>query len=133
VRFAAPELLHAVFLQSSKPTLQSDVFAFASLMLQVINRSTLQYGKVRALQYSQIYTEELPFGKLGEAAAILQIVKGELPPRPIQPIVLERRCDDRVWEVMVDCWQFEPSTRPDMKEVTRRMAALGPYHTVNGQ
>ncbi|KAF8583086.1 hypothetical protein K439DRAFT_1390922 [Ramaria rubella] len=107
-RFMAPERLvppkDAPY--GSRATTHSDVFAFASLMLQ-------------------IYTEDVPFGSLTpEPQAILKLSKGELPPRPTGTLILERGCDDYVWQLMVECWAYDPDKRPTMDYVMKQLRGL---------
>lgn len=70
---------------------------------------------------TQIFTETVPFADLLEAQAIIKLAQGGLPPRPTDPIVLERGCDDEVWNLMTECWRFKAPQRPSMEEVKQRM------------
>lgn len=67
----------------------------------------------------------LPFGDLLETQAVLKIARGDLPPRPVDPIVIERGCDHRVWTLMTNCWKFEPGKRLSMEDVRIQMTAPG--------
>jgi hypothetical protein len=69
----------------------------------------------------QIFTEMMPFGDLLEVQAVIKLIQGRLPPRPIDPVVLERGCGDEIWDLMTECWRFNASERPSMDEVKRRM------------
>jgi hypothetical protein len=69
VGFMALELILPSDGGAPYPTLESNVYTFASLMLQGFQLLTVE----------QIYTERLSFWNLFEAQVILKIVPGELP------------------------------------------------------
>ncbi|KAF8586976.1 kinase-like protein [Ramaria rubella] len=94
VRFMAPESSP----RSSKPSKESDVYAFGSLMLQ-------------------IYTGKVPYSGLNEPQAMLEVAKGHTPSRPIELIVFQRGLNDNVWTLINACWNPDPRKRPTMKEI----------------
>ncbi|KAF8512153.1 kinase-like domain-containing protein, partial [Hysterangium stoloniferum] len=102
IRFSAPELLYPQPGEESRPTPESDVFAFGCFLIQ-------------------LYTEELPFAEIRiEAHLITEIIKGRTPMRPTGAAV-KRGLDDSLWEVASNCWDFDVSQRPKMKRVADRL------------
>ncbi|EJD49204.1 kinase-like protein [Auricularia subglabra TFB-10046 SS5] len=76
VAFAAPERVR----RAVAPTMPTDVYAFAMLVLQA-------------------YTRLPPWAGLGNTAIVSNVRRGEIPPRPALPAP-----SDAWWGVCVQCW-----------------------------
>ncbi|TDL13724.1 hypothetical protein BD410DRAFT_846677, partial [Rickenella mellea] len=107
IRWQAPELLAAVRFDDVeeddvKVTDKSDIYAFASVCLEV-------------------FTGEVPFSNLRDGMVLRAIVIDDRrPARPTGPAT-QRGLDDSMWGLLQDCWQTNPSRRPDMKAVLLRL------------
>lgn len=91
-RYAAPELIEH---NDASVTKYSDTFSFGMLMLECI-------------------TEAPPFSDISREAEIIhvRISKKKNPARPDG-----ERCSDGLWELMCQCWTWEPNERPSMDHV----------------
>jgi len=96
VRYLSPELLTN---DKTLPTMDSDVYSFAMLMLECI-------------------TEETPFSEYSRDAAVIRarIIEEKRPLRPGGPD--PRKCvSGGLWDLMLRCWSTEGDCRPTMGQV----------------
>ncbi|KAG8888858.1 hypothetical protein FRB98_006644 [Tulasnella sp. 332] len=91
--FTAPELLDSE--GEEKSTMESDVYAFGSLMLHTLS------GKP-------------PFYHKSVSQTITEVCLGRTVPKDKHPNVDPKAT---VWTLMQQCWQMQPQIRPTMKEV----------------
>ncbi|KAG6906902.1 hypothetical protein DXG01_011457 [Tephrocybe rancida] len=73
----------------------------------------------------EIFTGRLPFFETSHPITIMsKIVQGHIPTRPGHENAAwgERGLNERVWNLMKDCWHFEPSKRLDMTQVLSKLA-----------
>lgn len=93
VRYAAPELLEN---NNNLPTMQSDVYSFAMLILECI-------------------TEEPPFSNIAHDAGVIhaRLTKRQYPSRPEG----EASVPSELWDYMEGCWSDQPENRPTMDQV----------------
>ena len=63
----------------------------------------------------QVLTGLCPFHHLGPYAVIIAVQKGEHPRRP--PHVESLGFSDRLWELVLQCWDGSPSARPTAQEL----------------
>ena len=49
--------------------------------------------------------------------------RGELPNRPKDERVVRRGLDDRMWELLCQCWSKEPNDRPPIKELVKQLSS----------
>jgi len=66
----------------------------------------------RNLILSQGFTGAVPFSDRVPAAAIVAIMNGKRPPRPIDPSFTRE-----LWTLMQRCWHQDPHSRPAVPEV----------------
>ncbi|KAL0564276.1 hypothetical protein V5O48_017775, partial [Marasmius crinis-equi] len=70
-----------------------------------------------------IYTGKVPFHEMPDAAVVIAIViHKRQPTRPGNTLALA----DAVWDMMVDCWNAEPYSRPTMVDVLARVREFFP-------
>ncbi|KAG7090226.1 hypothetical protein E1B28_011826 [Marasmius oreades] len=98
-RWLSPEIL------SSDPPCTSstfsDIYAFACVCYE-------------------IFTGNVPFHELVDGAVIVAVlIHKKYPPRPNLTSV-----NDRIWKIMVDCWDSNPQLRPAASEVLTRVAGF---------
>ncbi|KAL2915698.1 U1 snRNP protein [Polyrhizophydium stewartii] len=94
-RWVAPEV-HDSGYKLAKP---SDVFSFAMTAVEVL-------------------TGDVPFGRsVAGYSALAKIKAGERPSRP-------DGVSDALWQIIVDCWQQDPTVRPPFAQVVARLEKL---------
>ena len=64
----------------------------------------------------KVFTDVVPFNNFLSVTSIVKIGKGERPPRPTDPTL-----PNDVWELMQDCWQQDPQSRPEMRVVLQSL------------
>ncbi|KAG6852430.1 hypothetical protein C0991_012001, partial [Blastosporella zonata] len=109
-RWQAPEL-HETEADTVHNSKESDVFAWANLCYE-------------------IFTGRLPFFEaVRESTVIMSILRGGIPTRPQDddPAWLEHGLNVRIWDLMKDCWKFEPSARPDIGTAIARLKKDKPH------
>ncbi|KAG8899887.1 hypothetical protein FRC01_010336, partial [Tulasnella sp. 417] len=96
IRYSAPEIL----LEGQNHTLSSDVYAFACVALETV-------------------TDKCPFWRIQNPVAVItRVVVEKQTPSPEDHPGLE----DPMWELLRRCWNREPSDRPKMIDVCRKLA-----------
>jgi len=84
------------------------------------DRGTVSIGDSRrALAYChlvspQAFTGAVPFSNSLPAAAMLAIMAGKRPPRP-----MHQSFTNHLWTLMQRCWDQNPHSRPEVSEVFR--------------
>ncbi|KAG6808817.1 hypothetical protein H0H92_002787 [Tricholoma furcatifolium] len=76
--------------------------------------------------WSSIFTGQLPFFETLQPVSVMHLImQGETPTRPQDDSPAWRRygLNHRIWNLMKDCWSFDPSQRPDMTAVILRLDA----------
>ncbi|KAF9258864.1 kinase-like protein [Marasmius fiardii PR-910] len=69
----------------------------------------------------EIFTGKLPFYEnLRDGVLMRMILDGKHPTRPTHTHITS----DKIWELMVDCWNSEPRSRPTAAQVLERIAEL---------
>ncbi|KAG6911107.1 hypothetical protein DXG01_003847 [Tephrocybe rancida] len=74
----------------------------------------------------EIFTGCLPFFELSNPVVIVaRIIQGHTPTRPETDNIAWgiRGLNERVWDLMKECWHFKPSTRPDMTQILSKLNA----------
>ncbi|KAG9124470.1 hypothetical protein FRC07_011528 [Ceratobasidium sp. 392] len=90
---------------SMKPTRAADVYALGMTILEIMT------GKV-------------PFPEKHERAVYRAIKEQVLPSRPQESIPLGSRDGDTLWQLITDCWAYEPAKRPPITKVASIMSNL---------
>ncbi|KAJ8077723.1 hypothetical protein PM082_002156 [Marasmius tenuissimus] len=94
-RWFAPE----IFINNGTMSLASDMYSFAMTILE-------------------LFTHVHPFPQIKHSLEVMMnVAKGENPERPTEERVVERGLDDKMWQLMTECWNREPSARPGIEEV----------------
>ncbi|KAG6848914.1 hypothetical protein H0H93_012851 [Arthromyces matolae] len=110
-RWQAPELIESEdTAEGVCNTTASDVYAWASVCYE-------------------IFTGRLPFFEASNYASVaLCIIRGEIPTKPHDddPAWVKHGLNDRIWDLMKDCWCFKPSDRPDIATVISRFGVDAP-------
>ncbi|KAG6911105.1 hypothetical protein DXG01_003845 [Tephrocybe rancida] len=97
-RWQAPELLQSEDeVEEAYNTKATDVFAWAGICYELSN----------------------------PVAIMARIVQGHTPTRPETDNIAWRMrgLNERVWNLMKECWHFKPSTRPDMTQILLKLTA----------
>ena len=107
-RWSAPEVL-----RGENPSKESDVHAFAMIMVEVRYESHTMHviSIYQRCGRMQIFTNQAPFSNMTDSLAISTIIAGERPPRPTHP-----SCTDNLWSLMQRCWDQNSHSRPDAPE-----------------
>jgi hypothetical protein len=70
--------------------------------------------------HTQIYTGRHPFPELAnDFAVVMRAASKESPTRPDSACL-----EDDVWELMRECWDYEPESRPTASSAVKRLAAI---------
>ena len=94
VRWMAPEIFNPRVASTS-----SDVWSFGMVMYEVLAGND-------------------PYYEFAMFTVIAKVVEGVTPSRP------EMIDNDKIWDLMKDCWILKPTERPPIQEVIRRLDNL---------
>ena len=112
VRWSAPEVLA----ETGTPSIESDVFSFGMVMVEVCYNSTVvlppQVDCLFASPWYKAFTGTPPFSDRISQAAMVAIMSGNRPPRPTHSTFT-----GNLWELMNRCWDHDRHGRPRMLEV----------------
>ncbi|TDL21795.1 kinase-like protein [Rickenella mellea] len=98
LRWQAPELLNTVEGESTRRSEQCDIYSFGCVCLELM-------------------TGKPPFSEIRiDGAVMMAIAKGQIPQRPLENAI-ERGLDDTLWDLMQQCWNFDPALRPRIAQV----------------
>ncbi|KAH8102061.1 kinase-like domain-containing protein [Cristinia sonorae] len=101
-RWSAPELFdpEEFGLTTSRPTFQSDVYAFACVVVE-------------------LYSGQPPFPDLVDRQVPMQVVKGMRPSLP--RLSKTKAPPDHVWSLTTTCWAQDPAARPSANTVVQSL------------
>ncbi|KAF9787032.1 kinase-like domain-containing protein [Thelephora terrestris] len=102
VRWSPPELIDPERIGSKigRPTKKSDVYSMAMTIYQVL-------------------TDRVPYYDRGELPAMLRIIQGERPQKPI--FVITRGYTEDLWEITTRCWDEKPLERPIVDDLLKAL------------
>ncbi|EMD31572.1 hypothetical protein CERSUDRAFT_162806 [Gelatoporia subvermispora B] len=103
-RYMPPEVLEPSNegVVATLPTREGDIYAFGMTMLE-------------------IFTGEPPFGRhTRDQQVVVTVSRGVRPSRPGDEVA-QRGLSDDMWDLIVQCWQSDPQTRPSMTDVNERI------------
>ncbi|CAE6435005.1 unnamed protein product [Rhizoctonia solani] len=103
VRWSAPELITESGAQSEA----SDVYALAMTIYEIL-------------------AGILPYNGKREPAIIYLVVTKHQPPDRPDNIPAESKAGDKLWNMLLRCWSFEPEIRPSASGVANIMKAITP-------
>ncbi|KIJ07581.1 hypothetical protein PAXINDRAFT_19238 [Paxillus involutus ATCC 200175] len=120
VRWAAPELFEVSESTNGPPlqlSLQSDIYSFGSIMLQVGHRAI---WRVAQLILAQVLSGDIPYHTIkGDNQVLYVIAKAIKPDRPQTPNVT-----DEYWEFIQRCWSSRrENKRPSATDVSTFLVA----------
>lgn len=70
----------------------------------------------------KILSRRAPFHQYNrDAQVIAALQRRELPKRPEQEGNESDEIDDRMWNLMMDCWDHTPQRRPELEEIHKRV------------
>ncbi|KAI6148891.1 hypothetical protein BKA82DRAFT_22651 [Pisolithus tinctorius] len=71
----------------------------------------------------ELFTRAVPYPNCRSSANVLgMLMKRKLPPRPAEEST-QFRLTDTWWEICMSCWQSDPSLRPTMKDIAKKVKA----------
>lgn len=101
LRWKAPEFHN----EDSRRSFAGDVWAFACLCLA-------------------LYTQDRPYRGVSDNTAMRYIMTGRHPKRPSAEQCHGFSLSDNIWQLMMQCWIFEPPARPPMSEILENLQGL---------
>ncbi|CAE6486586.1 unnamed protein product [Rhizoctonia solani] len=102
LRWMAPELLA----DSSPPHRGSDVYSLGMTLYEAM-------------------TGQIPYYRKSDALVIFQVVQRREPPERPDSIPVSHKTMDKLWELLLRCWSFEPTKRPSAADVAEAIKMLG--------
>ena len=107
LRWLAPELVaDSNYIPTTRAT---DVWSFGMLSLE-------------------IFTDNVPFSHVSNEAFIPLVIRdGPLPTRPEHANT--RGLSDAMWNLVIQCWQREPKSRPSMSEIRGTIQNIHPMRS----
>ncbi|KAK1223502.1 hypothetical protein PQX77_013629 [Marasmius sp. AFHP31] len=123
-RWLAPELLRPD--PPSSASMKSNMYAYACVCYEVcVNFVSKSWSSPILLR--KIFTSgNTPFYQLAEAAVIVAVLLDKR--HPSRPGGVGERAD-RMWEIMVACWNHESQDRPAAEDVCTRVGELNSWKT----
>ncbi|KIJ38918.1 hypothetical protein M422DRAFT_231000 [Sphaerobolus stellatus SS14] len=100
-RYLAPELISSAQSELTRP---SDVYSFALLCLEILSGSP---------PYHDISDEQL-----------ISHVRIGVPPDRATSDLAGRWLSDDVWDLLLSCWSFDPTSRPEMASVVNTLRLI---------
>ena len=107
------------------PTMQSDIYSLAMVVIEVTYRLHASYVQVltRFAFCSKVFTGKVPFPNATNVHVVIMISRGERPQKPPGGEALG--LGPALWRLTEECWNPNPERRPDSDNVLRRFQAIG--------
>lgn len=80
------------------------------------------------MSYTQIFSGQDPYNDVDSRVLIRLVV--EKHTRPKRP---ERLSELEVWDIIQNCWTFDPKSRPTAKQVAALMTSLTTEENTEGE
>lgn len=100
-RWMAPELLHDD--THAAPSKESDMYAF-SMVTWEASCPTIQ-AQYYLTTHTQLFTGLVPFHQFGNFGAIIEVMKGTRPPKPVNAEHIGFGAD--IWAMIQQCWDAD--------------------------
>ncbi|KAG6894634.1 hypothetical protein C0995_013925, partial [Termitomyces sp. Mi166 len=121
MNWQAPELFDVEHSRPPKNTAASDVYAWACVCYEV---GYILSSSKFSPNTCQIFTGERPFFEFPIYSQIPEIVlNGRRPSRPVSSSTpwTQWGLTEDIWRLMEECWLHDPSARPTIDDVARRL------------
>lgn len=126
----APELI-AALVEDFRPTITtfSDVYAFASICLEVCAYLHFVEIQINLILQKQIASGQLPYPhRSNDHAVTLDIIRGVKPLRTATCLLkLSSEAEEAFWNMLDQCWSTDPAVRPSMPHLLTFFEVLGMY------
>ena len=77
----------------------------------------------------EIFTDNVPFSHISNEAFIPLVIRdGPLPARPEQKATI-RGLNDALWNLLNQCWQRDPISRPSMSAIRETIQNIHPMRS----
>ncbi|KAG9081666.1 hypothetical protein FRC06_005460, partial [Ceratobasidium sp. 370] len=110
-RWAAPELLDG----EGKHSVPADIYALGMTMLVRFRHPAVHHITLKP-QLKETITSDVPYSGKGDLA-VLRLVDGGVHPERPQQHIPDCVDGEKLWELLKQCWAFEPENRPSALDV----------------
>lgn len=70
------------------------------------------------LTLPQLITNQQPYAYIKHTTeVVIRSASGVRPQRPTEPRIIARGLDDKLWNLLIHCWDVEPTARPNINDV----------------
>ncbi|KDQ07873.1 hypothetical protein BOTBODRAFT_94459, partial [Botryobasidium botryosum FD-172 SS1] len=102
-RWQAPETIKATTKEEARRNVATDIFAFGRVMLE-------------------LFTKAVPFSYiLVDFQVMLLVMQGNIPKRPFNVEAVSRGLSGDMWKLMLNCWDVDPSQRPNAESIVAQL------------
>ena len=116
-RWSAPEMS----IEHATMSFKGDIYSFGMTILEV--RPNPLFFRVRMLILLQLFTHEIPYANIDRDVEVYYLKDdGLLPDRPQDERVIKRGLDNRMWELLCECWSISPEDRPTIDELSAKLS-----------
>jgi serine/threonine protein kinase len=122
VRWCAPEL---ILVENARATQATDVYAWASTVLQVCHNLSAYSVRSDRLCICQLLTGDVPYGSHRDITIISGILTRSPLPKTASPLRYSINHVDLLWNLLEECWAEAPH-RPSIHEVKDRLRLVCP-------
>ena len=115
-RWLAPEV------STRELSTKSDVYSFAMTVLEVIIFCLTHATVANNTSARQLMTNEHPYSDKKNDRDLIKVLSTqplEKPERPTSSEVIERGLDEKLWSLLLLCWDQDPEKRPSIKDVLK--------------